>query len=96
MFSLKQFEELRKFVLFCNEKLFMFMRESFCWTRFESSNRSKCAVFFLDKILISAAFSTGNSGCPGIGCSDLSNHLIKSSALKVSLSKSDKPTMISA
>ena len=58
----------------------MFIRESYCWTRFERSNRSKGTGSSLDRIFISAAFSTGNSGCPGIGCPDLSNHLVKGSA----------------
>ena len=35
-------------------------------TRFNRSNRTKGTGSFLDKILISATFSTGNSGCPGI------------------------------
>ena len=67
-------------VLSKNERLFMFMRESSCWIRFERSNRSKVTGSSLDRIFISAAFSTGNSGCPGIGCPDLSNHLVKGSA----------------
>ena len=54
-------------VLSSNERLFMFVRESSCWTRFERRNRSKDTGFFLDKIFISAASSTGNSGWPGIG-----------------------------
>ena len=58
----------------------MFMRESSYWTRFERSNRSKGTGSSLDRIFISAAFSTGNSGYPGIGCPDLSNHLVKGSA----------------
>ena len=53
-----------------NERLFMFMRESSCWTRFERSKRSKGTGSSLDRIFISAAFSTGNSGCAGIGCPD--------------------------
>ena len=53
----------------------MFIRDSFCWTRFEHSNKFKGTGSF-----ISAAFSTGNSGCPGIGCLDLSEHLVKGSA----------------
>ena len=38
-------------VLSNNEKLFMFMRESSCWTRFERSNRSKGTGSSLDRIL---------------------------------------------
>ena len=33
----------------------------------------------LAKSFISAAVSTGRSGCPGIGCPDLSNHLVSGS-----------------
>ena len=51
-------------VLSNNERLFIFMRESSCWTRFERSNKSKGTGSSLDRIFISAAFSTGNSGCP--------------------------------
>ena len=58
----------------------MFMRESSNLTRFERSNRSKGTGSFFDRIFISAAFSKGNSGCPGNGCPDLSNHLVKGSA----------------
>ena len=58
----------------------MFMRESSCWNRFERSNGSKGTGSFLERIFVSAAFSTGNSGCPGIGFPDLSNHLSKRSA----------------
>ena len=58
----------------------MFMRERSYWTRFERSNRSKGTGSSLDRLFISAAFSTGNSGCPGIECPDLSNHLVKGSA----------------
>ena len=73
----------------------MFMRESSFWTRFDRSNRSK-GTGSLDRIIISAAFTTGNSGCPGIGCSDLSNHLVKGSASYVSLSRNENPHLISA
>ena len=64
-------------ILSNNERLFMFMRGSSCWTRFERSNRSKGTASLLDRIFISAAFSTGNSGCPRIGCPYFSNHLVK-------------------
>ena len=63
-------------VLYSNERLYMFIRDSSCWTSFERSNKSKSTGSFLDKILISAAFSTGNSRCPGIECPDLFNHLL--------------------
>ena len=66
-------------VLSNNERLLMFMRQSSCWTRFKRSNRSKGTGSFLDRIFSSAAFSTGNSGCLGIGCPDVSNHLVKGS-----------------
>ena len=67
-------------VLSNNERPLIFMRERCCWTRFVRSNRSKGTGSFLDRIFISAAFSTGNSGCPGIGCPDLSNYLVKGSS----------------
>ena len=83
-------------VLSSNERLFTFIRESSCWTRFERSNRSKGTGSLLDQIFSYAAFSTGNSGCSGIGCPDLSSHLVKESALKVSLSGSKNLSLISA
>ena len=53
-------------VLSNNERLFAFIREGSCCSRFERSNRSKYIGSFLDKISISAVFCTGNSGCPGL------------------------------
>ena len=44
-------------VLSSNERLFIIMRESSCWTRFERSNRSKGTGSLLDKIFTSAAFA---------------------------------------
>ena len=58
----------------------MFIRENSCWTWFERSNRFKDTGSILDTIFNSAAFSTGNSGCPKIECPDLSNHLVKESS----------------
>ena len=58
----------------------MFTQKSFCWTRFERSNRSKGIGSLLDKIFISAAFCTGYSGCPGIGCPNVYNNLVNESA----------------
>ena len=74
----------------------MFIRESSCWTRLERSNRSKGIGSFLDEVFVSAAFSTGNSGCPGIGCPDLSNYLVKGNTSKVSLFRNENPSLISA
>ena len=74
----------------------MFMRESSCRTRFERSNISTGTGSFLNRIFISADFSAGKSGYPEIGCPDLSNHLVKGSALYVSLSRSENPSLISA
>ena len=86
-------------VLSSNERLFMFMRETSCWARFKRSNISKANGSFLDKILVSAAFSTGSSWCPGIGCADLSNrtwfHLVKVSLSYVYLSKIENSYLIS-
>ena len=53
-------------VLSNNERLFAFIREGSCCSRFERSNRSNYIGSFLDKISISAVFCAGNSGCPGL------------------------------
>ena len=67
-------------VLFGSAILLISSLVSSCCTRLEQTNksngnRSPFANFFF----ISAAFSAGRSGCPGMGCPDLSSHLVSGS-----------------
>ena len=61
-------------VLFNRAMLFIPSLVSSCCTRLDRTSRFSGTGSPLAKTFISRAFSTGSSGCPGIGCSDLSSH----------------------
>ena len=60
--------------LFSRTMLFLPSPVSSCCTRLYRTSRSPLASTF-----ISTAVSTGSSGCPGMGCPDLSSHLVSGS-----------------
>ena len=66
-------------VLFNRAMLFIPSLVSSCCTKLDRTSRSNGTGSPLAKSFISAAVSTGRSGCPGIGCPDLSNHLVSGS-----------------
>ena len=66
-------------VLFSRAMLFIPKLVSSCYTRLDRTKRSSETGSTLAKTFISAVVSTGSSGCPGMGCPDLSIHLVSGS-----------------
>ena len=68
-------------VLFSRAMLFIPNQVRSCYTRLDRTSRSSGTGSPLAKTSISAAVSTGSSGCPCIGCPDVSSHLVSGNLL---------------
>ena len=66
-------------VLISRDILFIPRLVSSCCTRLDRTSRSSGTRSPLANTFISAAVSTGSSGCPGMGCPEFSSHLVSGS-----------------